>query len=222
MGKGQFCEKLSGESCTILDERCLRLDYPDKRCAMFSYYRDLTDVSNDTPPIAREVRENILEPFLSNWKSYAKRKEPGRKDMTASPLEKELRTVLRLHLTPLGVSVPETGRRLSVWENCKINADGLATKEDFPKSIFSFKTWVGTEQIRETFAYAYLAKTWLGQKGIRVYEIGLQKLDTKTRTLDSLVEICKPYLDGVFYLTTVPYLDDLIEELKQLYSGGEL
>lgn len=212
-----LCEKLEGESCAILREKCFRSGRLP--CALFDYYTDFTDISNDTPPIARKVREDMLDPFILNWKEYAAHGAPaGRKNMTATPLEKQLRAVLRSHLAPLGVSVPETGRRFYVWKDSPINADALAEKEGFPRSIFSFKAWVGTEQVRETFAYAYLAKTWLGQKLIRVYEIGVRKSQTQAGTLESLVGVCKPYLDGVFYLTAEPYLDDLIKDLKQVYS----
>ena len=70
-------------------------------------------------------------------------------------------------------------------------------------------------QIRETFGYAYLAKMWLGQKDIRVYMVGLQEI---SEHLNPLIELFRPYIDGVFSLCGTPYLDDLIQEAKRLYS----
>ena len=214
--KVHFCEKLSGETCRVLEERCLRLSAREKYCDMLDYYKMLTEVSGETPPISRKARESMLEPFLSNWREHAKGPQAGKKDMTARPLERELRAILKSELSPLGVAVYDTGRKLAVWKNVSIIADALAEKPGFPQSIFSFKTWLAEGQIRETFAYAYWAKTWLGQKNIRVYMVGLVSI---SRTLGSLIEVCKPYIDGVFSLCGSPFLDELVEEAKHVYSG---
>lgn len=224
MEKEQFCKELSGESCLVIKEKCFRLQV-GKHCAYVGYFKSLREIGEDTPSIAHKVRANMVEPFVASLKSYAQKgAPPGMKKVVASPLEIALRAILKSELSPLGVSVSEKEEVFKVWQDCRIRADGIARKKDCPTCIFSFKTWVGSEQVRETFAYAYFAKTWLGQQDIRVYEIGLQKYTKKaeTKELDSLVEVCKPYLDGVFYLTTVPYLDDLITELQQMYSGHKM
>jgi hypothetical protein len=49
--------------------------------------------------------------------------------------------------------------RYYIWGDTAIRADGLVKKEGFPTSIISVKTWLAEERIRETFAYAYWAKT---------------------------------------------------------------
>jgi hypothetical protein len=108
--------------------------------------------------------------------------------------------------------------RYYIWGDTAIRADGLVKKEGFPTSIISVKTWLAEERIRETFAYAYWAKTWLGQKHIKVYQVAIRKTPTKRKTIEGLIEICKPYLDGAFFLTEAPYIDDLIRELKETYS----
>lgn len=218
----QFCDKLSGETCLVIEERCFRTE-EKKPCEYYkTYFKLLTQIEDDTPPIARKARENMFPLFRESWKRHAQKRQAGMKRVVASPLEKELRVTLKSELEPLGVSMPDTGKKIRIWEDTEIIADGLAEKKGFPTCIFSFKTWVGNEQIRETFAYAYLAKTWLGQKNIRVYEIGILQTETRAKTLATLIEICKPFLDGVFYLTSAPYLDDLIGKLKELYSepGG--
>lgn len=199
----------------VLGERCLRLSAREKFCDMLDYYKMLTQISTDTPPISRKARKNMLEPFLSNWKEHAQFPQPGKKDMTARPLEKELRVILKSQLSPLTAFVYDTGRKFKVWENVQIIVDALAEKQGFPQSIFSFKTWIAEGQIRETFGYAYLSKTWLGQRNIRVYMVGLVSIPT---TLSSLIEACKPYIDGVFSLCGPPFLDDLVEEVRRMYS----
>ena len=210
-----FCVYLTRGQCNILEERCLKLRSDDKWCDFLHYYGKLKEISNDVPNISSGARSNMLEPFLSNWKTHAQNPLPGRKDMTARPLEKEFRDILKSALNPLGVVVPETGQAFKIWGNTKIIADALATKERFPTCIFSAKTWLGEGQIRETFGYAYLSKMWLGQRNIRVYMVGLQEISEHLRPL---IELFKPYVDGVYSLCGTPYVDDLIKEVKRLYS----
>ena len=215
--KRKFCEKLSGNTCPILKKDCLRLSASSKKCDMLGYYNILTKIERDTPQLSKAVRKAMVPGFLSNWRLHAENPLPGKKDMTARPLEKEMRVILKSQLSPLGVSVADTGKKLVVWEKVNIVADALADKQRFPRSIFSFKTWLGEAQIRETFGYAYLAKTWLGQKNIRVYMVSI---GATPKFLESLIQACKPYIDGVFSLCGSPYLDDLIEELREMYSEG--
>ncbi len=220
MEKEQFCEKLSGETCTVIQEKCFRME-ERKPCEYVKTYLPLLiDIRADTPPIARKVSETMLEPFLDSWTRHARNPKAGAKRVIATPLEKEMRKILKLELSSLDVDVSDTAKELSLWEGCSINVDCLAKKLDYPISIFSFKTWIGKGQVRETFASDYWAKTWLGQKHVRAYQIGILKTPTKAKTIERLIEICKPYIDGVFFLTEVPYVDDLIKGLKELYSGS--
>ncbi|MDD4877219.1 MAG: hypothetical protein PHQ86_08870 [Dehalococcoidales bacterium] len=221
MEKEKFCDALSGKTCTVVHEDCFRIN-ERKPCEYNkTYLPKFTDIRADTPPIARKASEAILKPFLANWKEHAHNHKAGLKRVVASPVENVLRDILKAELAPLNVRVSDKGEVFNIWGNNKIIADATAKKEGFPTSIFSFKTWIGNEQIRETFAYAYLAKTWLGQKNLRIYEIGVIHTDTETKTIESLIKVCEPYLDGVFYLTAEPYLDELIEKLKETYSKRE-
>ena len=217
MTSNTFCEKLSGESCSLVEEKCFRIE-AGEQCEYIHYYKRLKDINKDTPAIAARARTSMIAPLLASWKKYAQHPLPGVKNVVASPLEREVRAILKFELEPLGVTVSDTGKKYRIWRDIAIIADGLVEKEGFPTSIISVKTWLGEGQIRETFAYAYWAKTWLGQKQIRVYQVAILKTPTKGKTIDSLIEICKPYLDGIFCLTEVPYIDDLIRELKEIYS----
>lgn len=216
MQKGQSCGKLSGETCQVVNERCFRLQAKEP-CEYIDYLQRLADPKN-TPPIATRAKKDMIDPLLASWKKYAQKPLPGIKGVVAIPLEREVRAILKSELQPLGVTVYDAGKKYRIWEDTAIIADGLVEKEGFPTSIISVKTWLGEGQIRETFAYAYWAKTWLGRRQISVYQIAILKTPTKGKTIEGLIEICKPYLDGVFYLTEEPYIDDLIEKLKQSYS----
>jgi len=212
-----FCKQLSGESCSLVGERCFRIQ-AGTQCDYIDYYERLRDIVKDTPAIAARARTSMIDRLLASWKEYAQHPLPGKKGVVAYPLEREIRAILKSELEPLGVVVYDTGRKYRIWEDIAIIADGLAQKEGFPDSIVSTKTWLAEGQIRETFAYAYWAKTWLGRKQIRVYQVAVFKTPTKGKGIESLIEICKPYLDGVFYLTEAPYIDDLIRELREIYS----
>jgi predicted RNase H-like HicB family nuclease len=75
----------------------------------------------------------------------------------AGELVPEEVTPVEMDITPLGVIVTDTGKQYPVSESTPIIADCLAKKGGYPDSIFSMKTWIGGEQLRETFAYAYFA-----------------------------------------------------------------
>jgi len=212
-----FCRELSGESCSLVGERCFRIQ-AGEQCEYINYYKQLKAIGKDTPAIAARARTSMIDPLLASWRRYAQHPLPGVKNVVASPLEREVRAILKSELEPLGAAVYDTGKKYRIWGDIAIIADGLVEKEGFPTSIISVKTWLAEGQIRETFAYAYWAKTWLGRKQIRVYQVSILKTSTKGKTIESLIEICKPYLDGVFYLTEAPYIDDLIRELKEIYS----
>ena len=211
-----FCRELSGESCSLVGERCFRIQ-AGTQCDYIDYYKRLKDMVKDTPAIAARARTSMIDRLLASWRKYAQHPLPGVKNVVALPLEREVRAILKSELEPLGAAVYDTGKKYRIWGDIAIIADGLVEKEGFPTSIISVKTWLAEGQIRETFAYAYWAKTWLGRKQIRVYQVAILKTRTKGKTIEGLIEICKPYLDGVFYLTEAPYIDDLIRELKEIY-----
>jgi len=211
----RFCTRLdvSDAQCRILKEKCFRTAHGEK-CEFIGHYKLVRD-SKGNEPLAKQAKQ-IMEPrLIEEWKSFAKDPRPGRKRMTGGPLEEAIREVLKRELSPLKVTVYDQTKQFYVWQdNVKILADCLAEKEG-RKAIVSVKCWLGTEQIRETFAYAYLAKTWLGQRDIRVYQIGLFPFEER---LKPLVDACKPYLDGVYSLSNEPYFDSLVKEMNKYFT----
>ncbi|MFO7996417.1 MAG: hypothetical protein R6U93_04635 [Dehalococcoidia bacterium] len=216
MTDNTFCRHLSGESCSVVGERCFRIQ-SGTQCEYIDYYERLKDMAKDTPAIAARARTSMIDSLLASWKKYAQHPLPGLKTVVASPLERIVAAILKSELEPLGVTV-RAQENFPIWSGTEIRADGLVEKEGFPTSIISVKTWLGLGQIRETFAYAYWAKTWLGQKHIRVYHVAILKTRTLRQTTERLIEICKPYLDGAFFLTEAPYIDELVRELTESYS----
>ena len=211
-----FCNYLEGDMCNILDRKCMRLPLHNFNCDMRGCYMKLNSIEDGTPLCSAELRKRMRNGFLDNWKHHAENPRPGKKDMTARPMEKEIRTFLISELGTLGVNVYPTGKKFIVWDNVHIIADALTEPDsNRPTSIFSFKTWLGTEQLRETFGYAYLAKTWLGQRNVRVYMVGLIEFN---KGLEPLIKACQPYIDGVYSLCGYRYFDELIKELKVLYG----
>ena len=52
------------------------------------------------------------------------------------------------------------------------------------------------------------------KKNIRLYMITLYPL---TKSIMDTYSICRPYIDGVYSLSSEPYLDELISELLKIY-----
>jgi hypothetical protein len=209
-----FCEELINDGqCKKLEEHCFRVRFK-KKCEFIGHYNQIKKSTKYTP-LAKKVKEIMYPKFMKEWKAFARDPRTGKKRMTGGPLELAIRQVLRQELAPYKVTIYNKAKKFAVWDNdVYVIADCLIEKLSF-RSVISVKTWIGTEQIRETFAYAYFAKTWLGQKDIRVYQVGLFPLKEK---LKSLIESCKPYLDGVFSLSSDPYFDVLVQTLKHDFS----
>ena len=84
-----FCKQLSGESCSVVGERCFRIE-AGARCEYIGYYERLTAGDKDTPAIATRARANMIAPLLARWKNYLQHPRPGAKNVVASPLEGEV------------------------------------------------------------------------------------------------------------------------------------
>ena len=208
-----FCERLSKDgTCQILKEECFRKRM-QTRCDFFDHFQLLMNRSSD-PPLASQIKSELIGPILESWKDYARNPSPGKKGMTGYPLEIAIRSAVKERLDFLGVEVPEQGKKYPFWKDLNIIADCLTEKEGYPNCIISMKSWIAEGQIRETFAYAYFTKMWHGQKNIRVYMLGFTPVESH---LQGLIEICKPYIDGVYSLSGEPYIDDLLEELRRIY-----
>jgi len=165
------------------------------------------------PTLAQEIKGILLEPLIRSWKEYAKN-PTGNKNMTARPFEEVISFVFYQELSSLSVTVSKRTKYL-IWEDISINADCLIQKEGYPTCILSMKTWIGDEQIRETFASAYFAKRWHAQENIRVYMIIFRPIP---RRLLELIKVCSPHIDGVYSLCGQPYIDTLVEDLQKTYD----
>ena len=121
--------------------------------------------------------------------------------MTGLPLEQTIRDVTKNELSPLGVTVHDRAHKYHLGEDVFILADVLMEKEGYPISLISIKSWIGTTQIRETFAKAYLSKVWNGQKNVRFFMTSLLPIEPRIKRVE---RICKPYLDGVYSISGMP------------------
>lgn len=207
------CEKLSNGKCTILDVPCRRSEMKHV-CKFPLHYKYLTQTSEDER-IAKILKESIKSEILEKWKAYVQNTRPGKKDMTGGPLEKGIRNLLKNELGKLSVTTSESGEKFQIWDGVRIIADCISKKEGHPTAIFSIKSGIGPTQIRETFAYAYFSKNWRGHRNMRVYMITLFPIK---KSLRSLIETSRPYIDGVYSLSGKPYIDELIDELKKTYQ----
>lgn len=208
-----FCPHLRNKTCSLLNEECFRLRQ-QSICDFLNHYHMITNYTND-PPITQIVKKELLQPFLEKWKSYAASPSPGKKNMIGQPLEQIFRKRIKEELENQDVLVYDKAHKFEIGEEVSIYADVFIEKEGYPISIVSVKSWIGTTQIRETFAYAYLSKLWNGQKNVRLFMATLHPIEPRIKRVES---ICKPYLDGLYSITSKPYFDELIVELKKIYS----
>ena len=205
-----ICDYLSGKTCTILEMDCFILkDGKKRRCAFSEHYYYLVSPSPGKPE-AEMVKSEVRAEALERWKGFVKAPQAGQKDMTGIPLEKGVRSSIQRTLEYLGVRVTAKGKQLP---SLGMIADCLVSKEGCPTSIISIKTWLSPEAIRETFAYAYLAKK-PGQLNYKVFMVALNPIAVKWKYT---IAAFKPYLDGIYSLSKEPYIDDLLEELKRIY-----
>jgi len=208
-----FCNYLNKNVCSRLNAPCFRLQQQEK-CEFQNHYVLVSNTLRD-PPISKKVKEALLQPFLEKWTDFAISPSTGKKNMTGQPLEQAIRTVTQQELSKLGATVVNRAKKINIGEDAYILADVLVEKPNYPTSIISVKSWIGTTQIRETFGYAYLGKLWNGQKNIRVYMVSLYPIEKRLKKVE---DICRPYLDGIYSISQNPYFDDLIQELNAIYQ----
>jgi len=214
-----FCSHLIGTQCNILNTRCFRLNLK-KKCEFQDHY-DLIRNFQQNPIKTQLVKQSMLRPFLNNWRNYAILPSSGKKNMTGISLENAIRDSIKMELSSYNVTVYNRGKKIQIWKNAQaskgvnIIADVYMEKENCPSSIVSVKSWLGTTQIRETFAYAYFSKSWFGHKSMRVFMATLHPIRQRLQTL---MVACKPYIDGFYSLNGIPYFDDLINELINIYK----
>lgn len=209
------CEYLSNDKCTVLEEKCFRLD-KETECSFSSHYKIL--VKNEGKPIADKIKREALPKVIKRWQEHAKNKKEGDKSLTGRPIQESIKKVIEEELKPFQVSI-KGDKNYPVGEGVIIRPDCLIEKEKYPTTIVSVKTWLGHEQVRETFAYSLLAKNWHGQKNIRAFIVSFYPFKEKEwNKFKKSVDAFKPFLDGIYLLSCEPYIDELIQTLKDTYK----
>ena len=214
------CSKIEpGQTC-VLESQCQK-KHQSGGCEFVGHYKNLEIKSSDLPMV-REVKQRMYDSFMKGWEDFARDPKSGKKRMTGGAFEQAIRDVFREKLAPLGATVYPTGKRFApkgIADLCG-NIDCLIEKEGRPKSIISAKTWLGTEQVRETFATAYFSKFQYGQQHIRVYMVVFLPCDHNP----AWEKACQPYIDGIHAMTAKdvakkpPSIDDLLQELLSIYA----
>ncbi len=215
------CSKIKlGHTC-VLESLCKK-KHQSGACGFTDYYENL-EIKPTDPPLVGEVKERMRESFMQSWTEFAQDPKPGKRRMTGGVFEKTMRDVFKERLAHLGVTVYPTGKRFAprgIADLCG-NVDCLVQKEGHPKSIVSAKTWLGPEQVRETFATAYFAKSHYGLQGIRVYMVVFMPFDRNP----DWEKACLPYIDGIYAMAAKStakepsYIDHLLQELLKIYAG---
>lgn len=213
----RFCDYLKSESerCTVLETKCLpSIRNKQQKCAFAYHYLWLTNLTDDKPE-ANRIKSEVKPQACNNWRKFMQENMPsGRKNMTAKPLEDSIRNALRRNLSDYEVQVKDKPGKLSILGEGAPIVDCHVTKEGYPDSIISIKTWLNQESVRETFGYAYMAKYLEGQKRYRIFMVCLNQI----KALREVIDTYKPFLDGVYSLSGEPYFDDLLDELRIIYN----
>jgi len=214
-------KKMSVENCPLLDKQdnktCKELkklcsvkeQNKDRRCAFSEHFEKLKPSSADMPE-AVKIKEEILNKTIEEWKKHT---SSGGRHMTARPLEDAVYNAIK---NMLGDCVDQRKKIKIGKERNIVVADCLVRKNDRPTSLISIKTWLTTEAIRETFAYAYLIRENPPvHKGAKVFMVTLIPICSKH---EAWIKAFNDYIDGVYSLSGKPYIDDLLKELRVIYD----
>ena len=216
------CLRGGSDYICVLEAQCKKKDL-SSTCVFPGHYETLTTKLDD-PSLVKNVKDRMREGFNRSWAEFVQNPMPGNKSMTGGAFEKAIREVISEALEPLGVTVSRTGKKLGkegMTDLCG-NVDCLIKKDGYPTSIVSAKTWLGMEQLRETFATAYFAKFYYGQKSVRVYMVVFTPFSHNL----NWERACMPYIDGIYGLAPkgasegFHYIDDLLKELRNTYEVG--
>ena len=210
MRTSKYCKYLENNNCLLLNETCFNREKLGICGFREHYYR--LQPSKTNPPITTEIMRIVLDRALEQWKSYARDPSPGRKQMTARPLEDTIMDFLESNLAPLHVQV-KVRRQFSIAKGVNSIIDGLLTKNEYPTTLISVKTWLGTGYFRDSFGDAYFAKMMYGRRNVRYYVVTLS-----SHISEELVDLAKPHIDEVYSLSQGPYIDELVKYLRSLYA----
>jgi len=181
-------------------------------CGFRDHYNYLPPSSQD-PPSTRKIKQSIFNEVIKRWKAYGSNPSVGKKQMTARPLEDGIVECLRW-LEKYGVQVSPR-KSFEIIEGVSTIIDCVLTKKEYPTTLISVKTWLGTDSFRESFGNAYFIKTSYGRRNIRFYIVTLFPFKYISR---DWIELAKPFVDEVYSLSETPYIDELLNELDIMYK----
>jgi len=180
----------------------------------FRYHYNYLKPSEQDPLATKKIKQLIFEKVINRWKEYGMAPSVGKKQMTARPLEDGIAEFLK-QLEDYGVQV-SVRKRFKIIEDVSTVIDCILTKKEYPTTLISIKTWLGPDFFRESFGNAYFIKTNYGMRNIKFYIVTLFPL--KDHISKEWMELAKPFVDGVYSLSELPYIDDLLKELEIIYK----
>ncbi|MEW6141585.1 MAG: hypothetical protein AB1597_00300 [Chloroflexota bacterium] len=209
------CEKLGKDkrTCKVTKGKCYR--GRKGQCEYYrSYWRPLfKKIDGRLPKSCREIMTELRKNFRENWRKHAENsgRKVGGRNVLSSPFEKSISNYVRRVL-----GYPDNAKlKGEIYGN---NWDIVVEKNGSPACLISLKTYIGYEQIRETFASAYVAKR--KNKNIEVYMVAIRPtgrnkdMDENAKKMKDYLRSYNRYIDDVFYLTAKPYFSDLTKKLK--------
>jgi len=216
-----FCPYLAKRPwgrCKLLEEQCFRMS-SGRPCALKDHYEHLTIKEHD-PPLTKKLKKALLSEVIKKWKEYAARpQERGRGRvafLTGRPLEDCIYNLLQDELRNLGVRLG-LRKRIEILGGIGIVPDIIISKEGKPTTFIAIKTWVGSgDSVRDIMMIGHFLKREFGERYAKVYAIVL--ISALPRRGSRLSEEIKKYIDGLYFIDQEPYIDDLIREIKSIYS----
>ncbi len=211
-----FCEYLDRGRCTLLEERCFRLR-EWKRCDFATHYERLLVKPTD-PPLTIRLKEMLRPRVVERWKKYAREGAPsGMKRMTGGPLEEVVIELIKSELSGLDVEILMRKKITLLEKVINIMPDCIIRKSEKPQSFISIKTWIGPgASIRDILAKGFLVKRAFGEINVKMYAVAL--MPYALPNINRIIDVYRPYIDGIYFISEPPYIDELIAELKRTYS----
>lgn len=206
------CEYFKDGICEPLDERCPYLKHT-RNCGFRSHYACLTHTKGD-PPRTAEIKRAILPKALKGWREHFHKLPHGGRQMTARPLEDAIKDAVELSLKPMGVQVQER-KKMKIIKEYNIIMDIRIEKKGYPTTLISVKSYLGKGEFRNSFTNAYFVKLRKGLNNVRFYIVTMILYCKR-----EMVDLARPYIDGIYSLDKKPYIDELFDELQSIYSRG--
>lgn len=218
--KSKECLYFKGEKCELLDQECFRKNNDPKNCGFYGSYSVLQEDQDDLPITAR-LKKEVLNNMVEKWKPENR---GGDRQMTAKALEDGVKKILKEELQQLNVEV--TKRKSypiaeDTEDKVKTIIDCMIKKEGKPTTLISVKTFLKAEPLRESLAVAYLIKKYAQpDEKINFYIVALNSLEPlKSKSMNlGWLKLSKPEINGVYSLSSEPYFDGLVKELKGIYQ----